>query len=156
MPLDPILTPHGHLTLVEVSDAPFLDPKLAARLQDAFARGTGHALLQLGADEAGTSLPPIFSYWREFGASYVTSICTQPDSVGPRQKLSVPTPAISELDRLVSAAPPMTGAEYLTAEVLDTFLQALDTAFGRVLAGSQCALQDFLTPQTPSANRFGP
>jgi hypothetical protein len=153
--VDPILTPHGHLHLVEVADAPYIDPKIAARLQNAFARGTGHGLLQLGADEAGTSLPPIFSFWREFGARYVIAICTQPDSAAPKQKLNVPTPATGELDRLVSAAPLMTGAEYLTAEVLDTFWQELNTAFGIEWAESKCELQDFLKHRNPAWNLVG-
>src|SRR5216684_6083959 len=107
--LAPILTPHGCLTLGQVSDAPTLDPGLAQRLQDAFGRGSGHALLQLGAGEVGTALPPVFSYWREFGARYVTALCTHADTE-PQQKVHVPTPTSEELDRLVLAAPPMTGA----------------------------------------------
>jgi len=81
--LAPILTPHGCLTLGQVSDAPTLDPALAQRLQDAFRRGSGHALLQLGASEVGTALPPVFSYWREFGARYVTALCTRFDAEAP-------------------------------------------------------------------------
>ena len=72
--LAPILTPHGRLSLVEASDAPVLDPDLVQRLRAAFERGSGHGLLQLGAAEIGTALPPIFSYWREFGARYVTAL----------------------------------------------------------------------------------
>jgi SNF2 family DNA or RNA helicase len=100
-------------------------------------------------------LPPIFSYWREFGGSYVTRICTQPDSAAPRQKLSIPAPAAEELDRLLSAAPLMTGAEYLTAEVLHTFWQDLDTAFGIEWAESKCELQDFLKHRNPAWNLVG-
>ncbi len=71
------LTPHGRLALVEDPDAPPLDLELAQRLRNAFERGSGHGLLQLGAAEAGAPLPPAFSYWREFGAGYVTALCTQ-------------------------------------------------------------------------------
>ncbi|MGH9447893.1 MAG: hypothetical protein ACRD3O_19540, partial [Terriglobia bacterium] len=74
--LAPILTPHGRLTLGETDDTPALEPELAQRLESAFARGSGHGLLQLGAGEVGTPLPPAFSYWREFGARYVTGLCT--------------------------------------------------------------------------------
>ena len=56
--LVPVLTPHGRLTVIEDRDASALDPELAQRLEDAFARGSGHALLQLGAGEAGLALPP--------------------------------------------------------------------------------------------------
>ncbi len=67
-PLGPILTPHGRLLLARVDDAPALAPDLSRTLQQAFARGHGHGLLQLGAGEVGTALPPVLCYWREFGA----------------------------------------------------------------------------------------
>src|SRR6266852_4369018 len=151
----PTLTPHGRLALVQVADAPFLDPELAQRLRDAFDRGSGHGLLQLGADEVGTALPPVFSYWREFGAWYVTALCTQPDTEAPQQKVRVPTPPNTELNRLVMAVPPMTGAEYLTAEILQTFWQELDAAFGIELAESKCGVQDFLKQRNPAWNLVG-
>src|SRR5258708_15949691 len=62
--LAPTLTPHGHLVLVEDSAAAATDSEVGQRLRDAFARGPGHGLLQLGAGEAGTAVPPVFSYWR--------------------------------------------------------------------------------------------
>src|SRR5215831_15516770 len=68
--LAPALTPHGNLHLIESPDAPVLDADIAQRLRSAFERGSGNGLLQLGAAEAGTALPPVFSYWREFGAWY--------------------------------------------------------------------------------------
>ena len=76
--LTPIITPHGRLTLGRVEEGPAMEPNLARRLEEAFARGSGHGLLQLGAGEVGTALPPVFSYWREFGARYVTALCTHP------------------------------------------------------------------------------
>ena len=66
------LTPHGRVVLTHDADAPPVDSGLADRLLQAFERGSGHGLLLLGADEAGTALPPVYSYWREFGARYVT------------------------------------------------------------------------------------
>ena len=56
--LVPLLTPHGHLRLVPDSDAPPLPAALTQRLRDAFARGSGHGLLHLGAAEVGSILPP--------------------------------------------------------------------------------------------------
>jgi superfamily II DNA or RNA helicase len=153
--LAPTLTPHGRLALVQVADAPYLDPELAQRLRDAFDRGSGHGLLQLGADEVGTALPPVFSYWREFGAWYVTALCTQSDTDALQQKVRVPTPPNTELNRLVLAVPPMTGAEYLTAETLQAFWQELDAAFGIELAESKCGVQDFLKQRNPAWNLVG-
>src|SRR5215831_5707198 len=66
------LTPHGRLVVCLDACAPSLEAKLGARLQKAFERGSGHGLLLLGAEEAGTLLPPVFSYCGEFGAHCVT------------------------------------------------------------------------------------
>ena len=100
-------------------------------------------------------LPPVFSYWREFGALYVTALCTQPDTEVPPRKVRVPAPPDAELDRLVLAVPPMTGAEYLTAEVLRALWQELDAAFGIELAESKCGIQDFLKRRNPAWNLVG-
>ena len=143
------LTPHGRLVLFEDPDAPPLDAELAQRLRKAFERGSGHGLLQLGAAEAGAALPPVFSYWREFGAGYVTALCTRPDAG------TVPAPPAAELDRLVLAVPPMAGTEYLTAEVLGALWQELEDAFGIELAESKCGIQDFLKSRNPAWNLVG-
>src|ERR1035438_9025784 len=106
------LTPQGHLILAPESDAPGLEGELAERLQHAFHRGPGHGLLHLGAAETRTTLPPVFSYWREFAARFVTTLCTQPGIEAPseetrRETVSIPRPADGELDGMVLGAPPM-------------------------------------------------
>src|SRR5947208_6290108 len=151
----PTLSPHGRLALVEAPDAPLLDPELAQRLRNAFERGSGHGLLQLGAAEAGAALPPVFSYWREFGAWYVTALCTHSDADTTPRKVRVPAPPAAELDRLILAVPPMIGAEYLTPEVLGALWQELDAAFGIELAESKCGIQDFLMRRNPTWNLVG-
>ncbi len=71
--LAPLLTPHGHLLLVSDSDAPSLPAALQQRLTAAFALGSGQGLLQLGAAEVGSILPPAWAWWRDFAARYVTA-----------------------------------------------------------------------------------
>jgi len=153
--LAPILTPHGRLTLGSVGEGPGLDPGLAKRLEDAFARGAGHGLLQLGASEVGTVLPPVFSYWRDFGTRYVTSLCTLPDVGTDPSQAHVPVPPPGELEPLALASPPMTGAEYLTIEVLQSLWQELDTAFSQELIESGNSVQDFLKHRNPAWNLVG-
>jgi len=60
--LAPVLTPHGRLIVERDEDAPALDAELAQRMEGAFARGSGHGFLALGADEIGVALPPAFSF----------------------------------------------------------------------------------------------
>jgi len=157
------LSPHGRLVLAHEEGAPSLEAGLARRLRDAFDRGPGHGLLQLGADEAGTSLPPVYSYWREFGARYVTALCTQPDAEAPppvprqplREAMRVPPPPEQELNWMALAVPPMVGAEYLTAAVLDALWLELDAAFRLELSESACGVQDFLKRRNPAWNLVG-
>jgi hypothetical protein len=125
------------------------------RLVRAFERGSGHGLLLLGADETGTSLPPVYGYWREFGSRYVTALCTHQDSDVPHQGLRVAAPPEDELDRVALAAPPMIGAEYLTTEVLRNLWRELDAAFGIELSESKCGVQDFLKRRNPAWNLVG-
>src|ERR1700756_4153923 len=153
--LAPALSPHGRLALVEDPDAPPLDSEVAQRLGKAFTRGSGHGLLQLGAAETGAALPPVFSYWREFGTWYVTALCAHPDTDAAPRNVHVAPPPAAELDRLVLAAPPMTGAEYLSAEVLGALWQEMDAAFGIELAESKCGIQEFLKRRNPAWNLVG-
>ena len=156
-PLDalaPVLTPHGHLQLARVDDAPALQADLARRLAAAFARGSGHGLLQLGAAEVQTALPPVLGYWREFAARYVTALCTQPDLAG-QALLDIPAPPQQELEALAFAAPPMTGAEYLTAAVLESLWHLLDDAFRAELLRSRATVQDFVKSKSSAWNLVG-
>jgi hypothetical protein len=83
MMLAPVLTPRGLLILKETEDALALESERHPRLAEAFLRGPGHGLLHLGADEVETPLPPVLSYWREFGGRYVTALCAVSD-IGDR------------------------------------------------------------------------
>ena len=153
--LGPILTPHGRLLLAHVDDAPALPLDRSGRIGESFARGSGYGLLQLGAGEVGTILPPAFSYWREFAARYVTAVCTLPD-VDDRGKLAhVPALSNDDLESLAAAAPLMTGAEYLTASVLQALWDALDTALRSELSESNASVQDFLTRKSPAWHLVG-
>ncbi len=122
MMLAPVLTPQGVLVLRPSGDAASLQKDLGSRLEKAFAKGAGHGLLRLGADEVGTVLPTVLSYWREFGVRYVTALCALREISEGRDKPLIPAPANDALEQMVLAAPPMTGAEYLTTTVLAHFV----------------------------------
>jgi superfamily II DNA or RNA helicase len=155
MMLAPVLTPHGLLILRHTEEALALESGQNSRLQEAFLRGAGHGLLCLGADEVGTALPPVLSYWREFGARYVTALCALPD-IGERvTKPPVPVPADGELDKIAAVVPPMTGAEYLTGAVLADLWRGLDAALDAELADARLSVQEFLKGRHPAWNLVG-
>jgi len=155
MMLAPVLTPHGSLILRQSEEALALEAEAYSRIENAFLRGSGHGLLYLGADEVGTALPPVLSYWREFGVRYVTTLCALPD-IGERvSKPPVPVPADSELDKIAAAAPPMTGAEYLTVAVLADLWRGVDAAFDAELADARFSVHEFLKGRHPAWNLVG-
>src|SRR5665647_1737524 len=90
MTLEPVLTPHGLLTLRQTGKALASESEQGLRLEKAFIRGSGHGLLRLGADEVGTALPPVLSYWRELGVRYVNALCALPGVGDGRTKPPVP------------------------------------------------------------------
>ena len=151
--LTPCLTPHGRLLLAPSDEGPELEPALAGRLRQAFARGAGHGLLRLGAAELGQVLPPVFAYWRELGSRHVTALCTRPDV--EERRAEAPRPSAADLEALASAAPMMPGAEYLTAEVLSALWVAIGEAFTAEQAESGATVQEFLKRLNPAWNVVG-
>jgi non-specific serine/threonine protein kinase len=132
--LIPVLTPHGHL-LLERGEGSSVDD---SRLEQAFARGSGHGLLQLGTGEAQSVLPPELGWWRHFAAQYVRGL-----------------PPDSALIRLVDEAPPMKGAEYLNADVLKSLWGEIDSALAAELTETGLSLEEFLKRRNPAWHLVG-
>jgi SNF2-related domain/SNF2 Helicase protein/Helicase conserved C-terminal domain len=147
------LTPRGHL-LFTVTDDPVQSPAALSRsLERAFARGSGHGLLELGAAEVGTVLPSDFSYWRDFAARLVTAICTHPGL--DARDAPIAAPLLTELEALAAAAPPMTGAEYITGSALETLWTETAAAFRSELAESRTSVQEFFQRKNPAWHLVG-
>jgi len=151
--LVPQLTPSGTLRLSTQEGAEALDGELAARLTKAFARGVGDGLLQLGGGEIGRPLPPILAYWRDFATHFLSGLCARPDA-GEEGEESLPAPP-DDLAARAEAAPPMMGAEYLTAEVLEHLWEELGRAFQSALAKSRLSRAEFLKTLHPTWNVVG-
>jgi hypothetical protein len=115
----------------------------------------GHGLLQLGASETGTALPPVFGYWREIAARYMSALCARPIPPDSREHVPVPPPSDGELEMLAAAAPPMMGAEYLNGPVLLDLWRATDDAFATELREARTTLQEFLGRRSPAWNLVG-
>ena len=154
------LTPRGHLLLEEANDAPTLDDNVAARLAEAFGRGTGYGLLQLGAGEVGQSLPPVLDWWRDFAVRYVEAVCLHGSGgggEGPSAAIlsAIAPPAEAELATFVLTAPMMPGAEYLTADILRGLWVDLSIALATAFTAAGTDLQAFLKTLNPAWNLIG-
>lgn len=155
MTLSVQLTPKGHLHVVSDPDAPPLPNVLAKRLADAFARGSGHGLLHLGAAEVSTALPPLWAFWRGFAARYVTALSATQSTTLEDDEIALAAPDALTLDTLCLDAPPMKGAEYLTAEIFCALWAEIEAAVKSELAACGGSLLDFLKAKDPAWNLVG-
>ena len=158
--LDLRLTPHGHLIAEVTEDAPEIDDGVAARLDHAFAQGSGAGLLRLGAGEIGQMLPPAFVWWRGFATRYMAALCLRaPPAVDGEARSSVvpdvPAPGEGDLATLVLTAPMMAGAEYLAPEVLRCLWADIAQAASAQFAAAGTDLQGFLKGLNPAWNLVG-
>ena len=157
------LTPHGRLLAEPADDATELDARIAARLAQASARGSGDLLLQLGAGEVGQPLPAAFSWWRSFAGRYVAALCLHAPASGngaggnsASQVLpKIAAPEAGELTSLLLTAPMMPGAEYLSADLLRDLWDATASACAAAYAASGTDLQGFLKQLNPAWNLVG-
>lgn len=150
------LTPHGHVVMVRSPDAPALPQGLQQRLERKFDLGAAHGLLDLGLREVGTALPPVFAFWRDFGVRYVTTLCTSAQAAATdRTPDTIAAPSQDELARLVAAAPPMDGGEYLSPAVLEALWEQIDAACRAERAQSKQSLPDYLRAHNPAWHLVG-
>ena len=143
------LTPAGHLSCLVDAAAEPLPAAHAVAISAAFTQGAGHGLVYLGAALVGQALPPVWAWWRDFAARYVTARCTTVEDE------TVIPPDERALLQLITDIPPMPGAEYLDAEKLTTLWASLDAALNDELASAQQSLQDFLQSRHPAWHRVG-
>jgi non-specific serine/threonine protein kinase len=119
---DLTITPQGHLLLRETSSNP-QDRTVPKSLLDAYAASPARGMLDSASEDA--PLPVPFEFARSIARHYLADLCraaiTEPDGAIPE----IPPPE-DELDRIVLQAPPMTGLEYLDADVLAGWWRDLD------------------------------
>ncbi|MEA3291186.1 MAG: SNF2 helicase-associated domain-containing protein, partial [Pseudomonadota bacterium] len=124
-----------------------------ARIGKAFSRHAGEGLFTLAARKEDADLSPAFVYWRNFAGKYLSARCllapTGPGQADPLEPLSA-----TDTMPLLLSAPPMRGAEYLSASALQEIWTLLDgwvreqiQAFGDLAA--------FLTRKAPQWHQVG-
>lgn len=145
------LTPKGNLQLGADTDAAPLSGALAERLAAAFARGSGFGLLHLGASEVTTALPPLWAFWRDFAARFVTALTAIPEA----RDIAVAAPDALAFENICLDAPPMMGAEYLAPQVLAALWLAIEAAVKTELAASGGSLREFFKSKHPAWNLVG-
>jgi superfamily II DNA or RNA helicase len=125
-----------------------------ARVARAFGRGTGHALLDLGATELDAPLAPPLAFLRDLGRTFVTRLCALPDLEARRERVEVDCPP-DERARLAAAVPPVDGGEYVDADWVAARWAALNRAFAEEIRAHRGPVAEWLRARHPSWHTVG-
>jgi non-specific serine/threonine protein kinase len=143
-----VVTPTGHLALIEASSAGETAAELSRPIVTAFADSPMRGLLHLASNELTTRLPPALDFVRSFARAYLTRLCqTQAHEV--KELPPVPPPEAAELATWILQAPPMTGLEYLRDEVLAAWWTDLDALVRDEIRRHAGGPQAYLSEKNP-------
>jgi non-specific serine/threonine protein kinase len=150
------LTPSGRIDVHQGSpdEGPRLPTPVQQRILGAFAAGRGLGVLHLGAAELSTELHPTLSYWRDVGQAFVARVCGALDPTDPKS-LVLPDPDPDEISAFVHAAPPMRGAELITALMLEDLWSDLGKALSAETTRFNDGVQGYLKKQNSVWNVVG-
>lgn len=128
------------------------------QLTQAFQNSSGEGLFELAAGRLTgnhkTSWSPSVRYWQDFGNRYLEQICQLPDATADNIS-DVAAPTSAEIGSLILNVPPMLGAEYVSADLLQNLWQQMDEWFRKELSSSQLTLAEFLKQRAPLWQRVG-
>src|SRR2546428_7572434 len=125
-----------------------------ARVARAFARGSGHGLLDLGAAELDAPLAPPLAFLRDLGRAFVTRVCAVPDLEDRRERVEIDCPP-DERDRLAGAVPPMEGAEDVDGEWVVARGADINAPFAREIRAHRGAVAAWPHAPDPSLHTVG-
>src|SRR5262245_58971706 len=135
-------------------DAAPVPAAVADRIARAFETSAGHGLLHLGLAEVETALPPSLGYFRDLARRFVTRLCRVPDLEEQRERVAGLHDG-EDLEGFARAAPPMTGAEYVSTEMLERVWGEIEFAFRAVVASHEGTVQSYLEARNPVWNLIG-
>jgi hypothetical protein len=144
---DLTITPHGHLLVREAPLEP-LARKLPNALLDAYADNSARGMLYSACETMDAALPPAFEFARSIGRLYLTKLCHTAPTAPGEPVPEIPPPS-ADLDQAVLQAPPMTGLEYLTPEVLGNWWRDLDSFTRDEIGKHPGGAQGYLRERNP-------
>ena len=150
------IAPSGrpHLAPAESGVEDGLSDVARRRIVAAFAHGSGHGLLILGATAPAAALTPSIGFVRDVGRLFIVRLCSSPDLESRRGAIVISLPE-HELAGLADAVPPMAGAEYVDRALLERWWQALHDAFRETIAGHDGSIESWLHAHDPVWNLVG-
>jgi len=144
------LSPTGRLALdlskQDVADAPGLGV-----LSEKFRADWREGFFSLAAKGGLEHRSPTLRYWRGIAAAFLTQVCHAPS---PEAGLAFVPPAPHDFATWASAAPLMSGGEYLSQALLADIWNAL-AAWSQESIAADGSVEAFLSKRAPSWNQVG-
>ncbi|MES9880078.1 MAG: DEAD/DEAH box helicase [Sedimenticola sp.] len=143
------LLPSGHLHCFPLNTGDSVDKGAhITPIGKAFARSVGEGLFTLAARKNSADISPSLQYWRNFACKYLSERCllAQDEPIEPFTATDTLT--------LLQSAPPMRGAEYLSALVLQEIRSLLDHWVGEQIQ-SVGGLDALLAKRAPQWHQVG-
>ena len=137
------ITPRGNF-LVRETPVAATGRALTDAMVEAYSEGAARGMLYSASDEMDAALPPSFEFARSIGRLYFAELCRVAPAE-PGEPIPELPPPVAELDRAILRAPPMTGLEYLTPDVLADRWRDLDALarceIGKHIGGARSYLR---------------
>ena len=147
------ITPEGHLHVRETS-LETSDRKPSKRLLEAYEESPAHGILLSATKEMDAVLPPSFDFARSIARLYLTKLC-QAAIAEPGASVPELPPPSTDLERAVLQAPPMTGLEYLSEQVLSNWWRDLDVLVRSEIKSHPDGTQGYLRERNPQWRYVG-
>jgi non-specific serine/threonine protein kinase len=155
--LNAIVMPTGTLRL-EWSDTEESVTKSARLLQEEiykrFVSDPDSWLLFLGFCDDKVDLSPSLAYWRDFANLFTRKLSQTPDLEILRHKAEIAFTE-DELLHVLSNAPMMTGAEYLSSELLNNNWLAFNRSFSKEIKAYSGSVEEFIRRYSPDVHLVG-
>lgn len=155
--LNLVILPGGtlHLEWMDVPKAVTQSSRLLQKeIHERFSDKTDLWLLFLGFSDSQLPLPPSLDYWRRFSGSFAKKLYQTPDLETVRQRVKIPVTE-AELEDHLARAPMMTGAEYLSMELLEALWAELNDAFSLAIQSYKGSVEDFIRTYSPNVHLVG-
>jgi superfamily II DNA or RNA helicase len=150
------ISPHGRLLVLDATSEPTLaDGSWCERVLRTFSESQANGLLELGARELASRLPPEFAWARDFACRYLTALCHAPEISDGSDLPTLPTPDTAEFAAATLEAPPMRGLEYLSPDCLVRWWQELDSLVHQEARASGLSARDYLHQLNPAWRTVG-
>lgn len=147
------ITPEGHLLVRETSLATS-DRKPSKRLLEAYTESPARGMFFSATEEMDAALPPPFEFARSIARLYLTNLCHAAIAEPGGAVTELPPPP-ADLERAVLQAPPMTGLEYLSEQVLSNWWRDLDALAHSEIKRHPGGTQGYLRERNPQWRYVG-